>query len=227
MIRNRTLYVTLIALTAIVMVAALAAFMIARWKSCPATDVPSICWNLSVDEAIQFIQSLGVWGAFGSIGLMVLHSFIPFPSGIITISNGMIFGKFWGVVISWTGAMLGAYVAFGLSRLFGRPFVKAMLREKQWDKLNRWSSRTAALDLFLSRLLPVISFNLINYTAGMTPVSLWTFMWTTGLGILPVTVFMVVLGDQASSLPWWIWFLMAIGVVLLWFVVRKRVHRFS
>jgi uncharacterized membrane protein YdjX (TVP38/TMEM64 family) len=133
MIRNRTFYLTLLSLMAIAMVVALAAFMIAHWKSCPVSDVPTACWNLSADEAIRFIRSLGTWGAFGSIGLMVLHSVIPFPSEIITIANGMIYGKFWGVVISWTGAMLGACVAFGLARIFGRPLVKAILPEKQWD----------------------------------------------------------------------------------------------
>jgi uncharacterized membrane protein YdjX (TVP38/TMEM64 family) len=228
MIRNRTFfYLTLLSLMAIAMVVALAAFMIAHWKSCPVSDVPTACWNLSADEAIRFILSLGAWGAFGSIGLMVLHSVIPFPSEIITIANGMIYGKFWGVVISWTGAMLGAYVAFGLARIFGRPFVKAILPENQWDKLNQWASRTAGVDLFLSRLLPLISFNLINYLAGMTPVSLWTFTWTTGLGMLPVTVLMVVLGDQATVLPWWIWFIMISGIIILWFIIRRRVQHFS
>ncbi|MBA4397172.1 MAG: hypothetical protein C0394_07305 [Syntrophus sp. (in: bacteria)] len=227
MIRNKAFYLGLLSLTAIVAVVALAAFMIARWKGCAMLDVPFICWNLSADEAIRLIRSWGAWGALGSIGLMILHSVIPFPSEIITIANGMIYGKFWGVVISWTGAMLGAYVAFGLARLFGKPFVKAILPEKQWDKLDQWSKRTAVIDLFLSRLLPIISFNLINYAAGMTPVSLWTFTWTTGLGMLPVTVLMVVLGDQMTVLPWWIWFFMVCGIVLLWFVVRKRVHRFS
>jgi uncharacterized membrane protein YdjX (TVP38/TMEM64 family) len=227
MIANKTFYLKLLSFAAIVMTVALASFMIAHWNSCPVSGVPSVCWNLSTDEAIRFIRSLGAWGAFGSMSLMVLHSFIPFPAGIITIANGMIFGTFWGVVISWAGAMLGAYVAFGLSRLFGRPFVKTVLPGQQWEKLDRWSSRTATVDLLLSRLLPVISFNLINYTSGLTPVSLWTFTWTTAVGILPVTVLMVILGDQALFLPWWTWFLMAIGVFPLWFVVRKRVHYFS
>jgi len=227
MTRNKTFYLSLFSLMAIVMVVVLAAFMIAHWKNCPVSDVPSACWNLSADEATRFIRSWGAWGVIGSIGLMVLHSVIPFPSEIITIANGMIYGKFWGTVISWTGAMLGAYVAFGLARFFGRPFVKNILPEKQWDKLDQWSKRTAAVDLFLARLLPVISFNLVNYVAGMTPVSLWTFTWTTGLGILPVTVLMVVLGDQVTVLPWWLWLFMACGIALLWLVVRKRVRHFS
>jgi uncharacterized membrane protein YdjX (TVP38/TMEM64 family) len=227
MVRNKTFYLSLLSLVAIVMVVMVASFMITNWKSCSVSDVPSVCWNISADEVIRFIRSLGAWGVIGSIGLMVLHSVIPFPSEVITIANGMIYGKLWGIVISWTGAMLGAFVAFGLARIFGRPFVKSILPQKQWEKLNRWSQRTAAIDLLLSRLLPVVSFNLINYAAGLTPISLWTFTWTTALGMLPVTVLMVILGDQVTTLSWWIWILMICGVALLWFIVRKLVRYFS
>jgi uncharacterized membrane protein YdjX (TVP38/TMEM64 family) len=222
---NRLLYLRLLSLLAIAMAVTLAAVLIAQWMRCPVSDVPSACLKLTADKAIQFIRSLGAWGVAASVALMVLHSVIPFPSEIITISNGMLYGKFWGTVISWTGAMLGAYVAFGLARLFGRPFVKSVLPQRQWDKLDHWSKRAAGVDLFISRFLPVISFNLINYVAGMTPVSLWTFTWTTGLGILPVTLLMVILGDQATVLPWWGWLLALCGIAPVWIVVRKRVQR--
>jgi uncharacterized membrane protein YdjX (TVP38/TMEM64 family) len=136
----------------------------------------------------------------------------------------MVFGIFWVTVVTWTGAMLGAYAAFGLARLFGRPLVRAILSERQWDRMNVWASRVTVADLLLCRLLPLISFNAINYAVGITPVSLWTFTWTTGLGILPVTILMVVLGDQANTLPWWIWLLSVCAILLVWFFVRKRMQ---
>jgi uncharacterized membrane protein YdjX (TVP38/TMEM64 family) len=41
--------------------------------------------------------------------------------------------------------------------------------------------------------------------------SLWTFTWATGLGILPVTVLMVFLGDRMETIPWWGWILLLLG----------------
>ena len=64
----------------------------------------------------ETIQSWGAWGVFGSIGLMILHSFVPFPAEFLAMANGMVYGLLWGTVITWTGAMLGAYLAFGLAR---------------------------------------------------------------------------------------------------------------
>ncbi len=54
-------------------------------------------------EAIQArIKSWGIWGVVGSIVLMALHSFIPFPAEVVAIANGMVFGPIWGTLITWT-----------------------------------------------------------------------------------------------------------------------------
>ena len=48
----------------------------------------------------------------------------------------------------------------------------------------------------------MISFNLINYAAGILHVGWWRFLWTTSLGILPITVASVVLGNQLTGPTW-------------------------
>jgi uncharacterized membrane protein YdjX (TVP38/TMEM64 family) len=220
--RRSVFYLSLLSLGAITVIGVLTFFLVAGWKDCSIFDVPSICLNLSMDEAVRFIQSTGGWGVAGAIGLMVIRTVIPFPAGILPVVNGTIYGLFWGAVITWIGAMLSAYLAFGLARLFGAPFVQGIMSEKQRERLRVWSMRTAALDLFAARLIPFISFNLINYAAGLMPVSLWTFSWTTGLGILPVMLLLVALGDRALVLPWWVWSSAAVGIVLAWFFLRRR-----
>ena len=172
------------------------------------------------------IRSWGNWAVAASIALMVAHSFVPFPAEFVTLANGMLFGPVWGVVITWTGAMLGAALAFALTRWLGRPFVEAVLNERQRLGLDRWMRRQGVGVLLFSRLMPLISFNVINYAAGLTPISWWTFLWTTGLGILPITTLLVVTGDQVwnGSGNAWI-YLVAVavaGAVLWWFFARRQ-----
>ncbi len=170
------------------------------------------------------IRSWGRWAVAASIGLMVAHSLVPFPAEFVTFANGMLFGPVWGVAITWIGAMLGASLAFALSRWFGRPFVDALMNERHRDAVDRWARRQGIGALLLSRLMPLISFNVINYAAGLTPISWWTFLWTTGLGILPITTLLVVSGDQVwnGSGNAWI-YLVAIAVVgaLIWFLIAR------
>lgn len=220
--RITTVGFRLLFVTAMLAPVVLSLLLIGRWKGCPVLTIPSICLNLSADEAIKFIQSWGNWGIVGSIALMVLHTVLPFPAEIITLANGMVFGPFWGVIITWTGAMIGAFLGFGLSRMFGMPLIKTLLPKRRWEKLEEWSYKRSTVELLLSRLIPLISFNLINYAAGLTAVSWWTFAWTTALGILPMTVLMVLLGDRFMVIPSWFWLALLSVLVIAWYLSRKK-----
>lgn len=172
------------------------------------------------------IKSWGKWAVVASIALMVAHSLVPFPAEFVTFANGMLFGPLWGVVITWTGAMLGAALAFALARWFGRPFVEAVMTEGQVLGLDRWMRRQGVGVLLMSRLMPLISFNVINYAAGLTPISWWTFLWTTGLGILPITALLVITGDEVwnGSGNAWIYLIAVavIGALLWWFFAHRQ-----
>ena len=176
----------------------------ARWISAILACValaPMIAlsiWLYHVDGSVQELERLledwGMVAALVSIGLMIAHSFAPIPAEMLAVANGMLFGPVWGVVITWIGAMLGAWLAFALARTLGRPFVESIVPERRWNMLDRWSQRRGSAVLLVSRLIPVISFNLINYAAGLTTISWWTFTWATGLGILPITILAVLTG---------------------------------
>lgn len=179
---------------------------------------------VSSAATVELIRSWGAWGVVGSIGLMILHSFIPFPAEILALANGIVYGSLWGFAITWIGAMLGAYLAFGIARLFGRPFVKMLIPEKHWEGLEAWSHNEGGITLLLSRFVPVIAFNLINYAAGLTHISWWTFTWATGIGILPLTVLLPVMGDRTADLPAGVWIFLTAGAVVAW-VALRRVRR--
>ena len=188
-----------------------------------ANDAPWVSWwpHISLPDLLRFIKSLGYWGVGVSVGLMILHSFVPIPAEFVAVANGLVYGAVWGTVITWVGAMLGAYLAFALARKYGQPFVRRLLTEKKSKVVENWVARHGTGALFISRFIPIISFNLINYAAGLSPISWWTFSWTTGLGILPMTVLMVVMGDRFYTLSWSAWLLVLCGGLSLWLALRR------
>jgi uncharacterized membrane protein YdjX (TVP38/TMEM64 family) len=174
----------------------------------------------SVQAAEARIRSWGAWGVAGSIALMVVHSFLPFPSEIVALANGMVYGPLWGAVITWVGAMLGASAAFGLVRTFGRPLVMKLLSPRRQRALEHWSLRQGGLALLAARLVPVIAFNLINYAAALTHIGWWTFLWATGLGILPLTILLAVLGENVLDMSAWIWLVIVAAALLVALALR-------
>ncbi|MFW5678621.1 MAG: TVP38/TMEM64 family protein, partial [Pseudomonadota bacterium] len=133
------------------------------------------------------IDELGPWGPAAIVVLMVIHCFVPFPAEIVALCAGAAFGPVLGTVLVWTGAMLGAALSFGLARHLGRAAVERLLAARYRTALDDWTRDQGAATLLVSRFVPVIAFNLVNYAAGLTRVSWWTFLWTTGVGILPLT----------------------------------------
>jgi uncharacterized membrane protein YdjX (TVP38/TMEM64 family) len=181
--------------------------------------------HVSVEDVVQLVQAAGLWGVGASIGLMVIHSFVPFPAELIAIANGMVYGTVLGIAITWVGAMLGAFLAFGLARHFGRPFVGRVLAPRNMERVDAWVAQYGGGALLFSRFIPLIAFNLINYAAGLAGVSWWTFAWTTGVGILPVTSLMVIMGDRLDALPAYLWFLLLPGGLSLWWASHWWLRR--
>ena len=172
------------------------------------------------------MRGLGEWGYAAVIGLMVLHSFVPFPAEILALCAGAVYGTVWGTVLIWAGAMIGACLSFALSRWLGQPFVHAVLGPKSRARLDGWTADQGAVTLLVARFIPIIAFNLINYCAGLTRVGWGTFLWTTGLGILPLTMLMVWMGDRMMDLTWpWLLGLSAVGIVVVfgghWWARRR------
>lgn len=183
--------------------------------------------DISVDGAVRLIRSWGAWGMAGSIGLMVAHSFLPFPAEVVALANGLVYGPLWGAAITWLGAMLGGSAAFGLTRLIGRPLVHRLLSGRQQARLASWSDERGGGALLVSRFIPVIAFNLINYAAALTGISWWTFLWATGLGILPGTILLAVLGNRMLIIPLWAWVLIATGAALVCLAAEHRWRKTS
>ena len=172
------------------------------------------------DEIIQLIRDSGHWGVLVSMGLMVLHSFVPFPAEILTMANGMVYGPLWGTLISWAGAMLGALLAYALALKLGSGFVRRMLGPERSEEIDRWLSYNGPGALLVARLIPAVSFNLINYASGLARVPLWTFVWTTAIGMLPVTIIVVYMGAKLDDIIWWQWGLLLAGGLVVWGILR-------
>jgi uncharacterized membrane protein YdjX (TVP38/TMEM64 family) len=137
-----------------------------------------------------------------------------------------VFGPVWGTLVTWIGAMLGAALAFGLARRYGRPLVDHLVARKAWAGTEALHACCDARTLLLARLVPVISFNLINYAAGTLGVGWWRFLWTTGLGILPITIASVTLGNQLTGPMWDVWLagsglLLAFYLGWRWYGIRR------
>jgi uncharacterized membrane protein YdjX (TVP38/TMEM64 family) len=174
------------------------------------------------------MERAGLWAPLASIGLMAAHSFVPFPAELIAIANGMAFGLWGGILVTWLGAMVGAVLAYELARALGPGARSRLVPVRHQARLDTLVGDFGTRTLLIARLIPVISFNLVNYAAGLAGVSRITFLWTTAIGILPVTALSVLVGSAALRIPTYLLLLGGIAValaVLALHVVRRLTAR--
>jgi SNARE associated Golgi protein len=131
--------------------------------------------------------------------------------------------RFSGMHIGWHVEAEAVEAARGEApRLLGRPFVERMVPASHWERMSLWSQHRGAAVLLVARLIPMIAFNLINYVAALTEMSWWSFLWATGLGILPLVILPSVLGNQMLTMPLWVWVLLGALAIASWLVMRRR-----
>jgi uncharacterized membrane protein YdjX (TVP38/TMEM64 family) len=110
----------------------------------------------------------------------------PIPSLPLDIAAGAFFGVFLGTVYSVIGAWAGAVISFLISRVIGRQFIERFLGG-HINFCTLCSDKVLTKFVFFTRLLPIFSFDIISYGAGLTKMSLKKFSLATLFGMIPLT----------------------------------------
>jgi uncharacterized membrane protein YdjX (TVP38/TMEM64 family) len=178
----------------------------------------------ATDVFVNYIRSFGIWAPIISILLMIFQALAaPLPAFLIAGANGIVFGIGWGSLVSWLGGMAGAFVSFVLARALGRDFVNRMTKGKaRLEKVDKMSSNHGFKIILVARLLPFISFDVISYLAGLSKMKTSTFLWSTGLGMIPGTVLYTALGhDLAQAQTYSNRVVIIIGLIGILYAVGK------
>ena len=148
----------------------------------------------------NFVESYGAYAALVSFALMILQSVAaPLPAFLITFANANLFGWWQGAILSWTSAMAGAIICFYIARILGRDAVEKLTSKSGLEQIDKFFDKHGRLSILIARLLPFISFDIVSYAAGLTSISLGSFLWATGLGQLPATIIYSYVGGMLTG----------------------------
>ncbi|QNG29267.1 TVP38/TMEM64 family protein [Synechococcus sp. LTW-R] len=138
-------------------------------------------------------------GALLFIPLYAVWVTLLLPGVWASMLAGALYGTWWGSLIVFIGACLGAEAAFLLGRTWLRGW--AMGRLEAFPKLQAVEqavSREGLKLVLLTRLSPAFPFSLLNLAYGLSEVSLRDY--TLGLiGIIPGTILFCGLGALAGD----------------------------
>lgn len=162
-----------------------------------------ICWWLqhpeinlfTPDSFRQLVKSLGLLGPLVYISVLALSVVIsPVPSAPLAVVAGAIWGSTLAGIYSVIGGFIGSLIAYFLGRTLGRSAVKGLTGKAIYFSKRRGEVYLGWL-IFITRLLPVLSFDLISYGAGITGISLPIYATATLLGMIPSTFLLTYMGS--------------------------------
>ena len=138
-------------------------------------------------------------GALVFVPLYALWVTLLLPGVWASMLAGALYGTWWGSLIVFVGACLGAEAAFLLGRTWLRNWARRRLAAvPKLLAIEQAVSREGLKLVLLTRLSPAFPFSLLNFAYGLSEVSLLDY--SIGLiGILPGTILFCGLGALAGD----------------------------
>ena len=114
-------------------------------------------------------------------------------------------------------------MSFGIARFLGRELMQRFL-SGHISFCGKCSDKLLTKAVFISRLIPAVSFDVVSYGAGLTGISLRKFSVATFFGMLPLTFLYV---SSGAILAIGQGFTLTLGAVMvvLFFLLPRWIER--
>ncbi len=167
---------------------------------------------LNPDRVADQLRAAGPFGPILFMALMAAAVVIsPIPSLPLDLAAGATFGPTLGTLYAVLGAEVGAILSFLIGRALGRESLSKLLKT-DITFCEHCSDRHLVVFVFLARLLPIFSFDIVSYGAGLTTISLRAFAVATLLGMIGPTFALTYAGSQVLSGEW---MLIVFGIIMV------------
>jgi uncharacterized membrane protein YdjX (TVP38/TMEM64 family) len=154
-----------------------------------------------LQAALEWVQSIGVWGPVVIVGIYILACVLFVPGVILTLAAGFLFKLVLGTVAVSIGSTLGACAAFLVGRFLARDWIAQKVgNNEKFDAIDKAVGQEGFKIVLLTRLSPIFPFNLLNYAFGLTKVRFTHYALASWIGMLPGTIMYVYFGSAARSL---------------------------
>ena len=155
--------------------------------------------SLSSERVRGWVDGYGIAGPIVFVAVSSLLTVCLFPGPLLAGAAGLLFGTALGTGVSIVSATLGAVLAFSLGRWLAHDAVE-QLQGRRLAALRAWVGRRGFLSVLYARLAPGIPYSLVNYAAGLSPVTLGAFAGATALGCAPRAFAYTALGGSLDDL---------------------------
>lgn len=157
---------------------------------------PPLRQLISPEHLSSTIEQAGLWGPAVYIFIIAFSVVVSqIPGAPLAIAAGAFWHPLLAGIYTVIGGFSGALIAYTLGNHMGQPLIKA-LTGKTLSFSTEHGETYLGWMIFTTRLLPVFSFDLVSYGAGMAGLSLPVYAAATFCGMVPSTLLLTYLGNS-------------------------------
>lgn len=138
----------------------------------------------------EWIESLGLWGDFAYMALVMLQVVVAvIPGEPVEILGGYAFGVWHGTMLYLIGAFAGSLIVFLFVRKFGKTAAEIFFSREKLDSLkflHTSPKRTVIFSVIFT--VPGTPKDLLVYFAGLTDMKLSTWIIISAFGRIPSAI---------------------------------------
>ena len=152
-------------------------------------------------EIREPVEDLGLAGPVLFVLVMSCATVLLFPGPVTAALSGVLFGTAVGFPTTLASFVVGGVLAFSIARWWAHDAVAHLAkRHRRLRAARDLIGKRGFLSVFYARLMPGVPYNLVNYAAGLTPVSLAAFVAATAIGAAPRAFAYTALGGTLGDL---------------------------
>lgn len=145
--------------------------------------------NNDLQNTLRFINDSGNLSWLVYIILVILEIVLaPIPGILINSAAATIFNPITTIGLTLIGNVIGSSLAYFIARRYGGFYFEKLISEKKLKSFNEYNNKYGALVLFILRLNPITSSDILNYIAGIIEMPYKKFIISTTLGMIPTIV---------------------------------------
>lgn len=152
--------------------------------------------NLTAFEVVQNLLAFlsnGVWGPVLYILLYAIRPLILFPSTLLTLAGGFVFGPVLGVLYTILASNTSSTIAYFVGRYFGQGLI-ADDGSDGWIQRYARRMRANSFETVLVMRFIFLPYDAVSYLAGFLRIRYLPFILATALGSIPGTIAFVGFG---------------------------------
>ncbi len=151
-----------------------------------------------IQETAEYIKSYGELAVVFSFLLTLFVNALGFlPAIIFSTANTLIFGIFWGIVISVAAETVGVTISFLLLRFFFRDTAKKLIKKSKFlSSIDKYSSKKGFVVMLIARMVPYIPSGVLNAVGALSSLSLRDYVLSAFVGKFPSTGIEAIIGHD-------------------------------